>query len=131
MWADCARPTTLATFLRRRGRGMSRAKPPQRNNKDENAELAKAGSAFFASVIPIGTVKPVVHCTCAPTIEPEPVLRSPSPGSDCPCKQFRRDMKPALVGQQFERLECFVHWNTFTSRCFENQADRANGREPD
>ena len=40
-------------------------------------------------------------------------------------------MKPALVGQLFERLERFVDWNTLASGRFENQADRANGREPD
>jgi hypothetical protein len=40
-------------------------------------------------------------------------------------------MKPSLGGQLFERLECFLGRNTFASRRFENQADRANGREPD
>ncbi len=40
-------------------------------------------------------------------------------------------MKPALVGQLFERMACVVDWNAFASRRFENQTDRANGREPD
>jgi len=35
--------------------------------------------------------------------------------SDCPCKQFRRDMKPPLVWQLFERLECSVDWNTLAA----------------
>lgn len=43
--------------------------------------------------------------------------------------------EPSTLGTirccNFERLECFVHRNTFASRRFENQADRANGREPD
>jgi hypothetical protein len=51
--------------------------------------------------------------------------------SDWARQQLRRDIKPALVGQLFERAECFVDWNTFASRGFENQANGANGREPD
>jgi hypothetical protein len=41
------------------------------------------------------------------------------------------DHEWVIVGQLFERLKCFVDRNTFASRGFENQANPANGREPD
>jgi hypothetical protein len=40
-------------------------------------------------------------------------------------------MKPALGWQVFERPARFVEWNTLASRCLQNEADRADCREPD